>query len=159
MGIRRDGWFLCFLCILLGWAIMIFVAFVLLFLFSGTAEADNLPVAKVGNLYKFESHDSAARAALKAAVRVSKQYEVGGLVIQCGEWFAYTDPVTNRSTVRVHYRYEFPSECKIAALYHTHPHGEDAKLLSPTDQRNILTLKVPSYILAVKDRQVVTYEF
>lgn len=117
------------------------------------------PMARVINEHKFESADAAARAGLKAAIKVSTQHEAGGLVYNCEGVFVYTDPVTNRSLTYVLFDYQVPMDCEVAAMYHTHPGtGRDLHMLSSQDIHNMHRLSVPSYIVVVKTRMVSVYQ-
>lgn len=113
------------------------------------------PLATITNTDRFETYDAAARAALAVSAKLSKKYEYGGVVIKCGDLYAYTDPVTTKSPVEVRYDLEYDSTCTIAALYHTHPGtSHEARQFSDADRAAALRLKVPSYILAIQSKVV-----
>ncbi len=120
------------------------------------AQADSPPpTAKVTNEYRFETYDAAARAALQESVKLSKTYEYAGVVLQCGDLYAYTDPVTNNSKSKVHYHLEYTTNCHVVALYHTHPGGsDDANVASNADKALAMRFGVPSYIMVVKTKRV-----
>jgi proteasome lid subunit RPN8/RPN11 len=125
------------------------------------AQADSTPpVASVAaDSERFGDLDTAARAALDAAVRLSREFEYGGLVIKCGDTYAFTAPVTNRSTVSVRYRYAYPSTCLIAAMYHAHPTDSRwASGESAADMDARKHLGVPSYILVIRSGIVKVFE-
>lgn len=80
----------------------------------------NLPLAALPpEPIAYETVEQAVEAAFEAVPE--SQYEWGGAILECGDGYMYTAPVTTREPTRVSYRIGLPTGCQLAAIWHTHP--------------------------------------
>jgi hypothetical protein len=107
----------------------------------------------------FPTLNAAAVAALAAALSVSARYEYGGVLVACGGRHFATTPVTTYQEQRVEFTAEFPLDCTLAGLYHTHTgSGMDAAHFPATDIEQAHALGVPSYIVVAGEGTIHVYD-
>jgi hypothetical protein len=92
----------------------------------------------------YSTVEAAAKDGLAAAEALTDRFEAGLGIYQCGAAYAYLPPTTDGKKDRVSIRIMGSSECRLAAVAHTHPKGDTR--FSPADIKAACTLKVPSYI-------------
>lgn len=101
-------------------------------------------VAHSQDAQTFATADEAAVAGLTAAEALSPDFEAGGTIYLCGTRYAVMPPVTSHKRTSVDVTIYASAECKLIALYHTHPKG-DARYSVP-DIKAACSLHAVSYI-------------
>ena len=128
-----------------------------LFWGAGTASAaigESLPLALIQSARTFVTLDEAATAALAEALSRGEVYEWGGALFECGDKFFATEPVSAKRSAHVRFRIAKAAGCRLAGIYHTHPHGDAADRFSSGDVAVVQKLRVDSYIGVAQDRSV-----
>lgn len=117
------------------------------------------PVTRlVINALGFPTLNAAAVAALAAALAISARHEYGGVLLACEGGYFATAPVTTYQERRVDFKAEFPLECTLEGVYHTHPGPAlEAARFPMTDIVQARILSVPSYIVVAADGTVRVY--
>lgn len=100
--------------------------------------------AHAGALESYSTLETAAKAALIDAERLTADFEAGGAIYQCGAVYAYIAPVTQNKRGRVDIPVFELGECKLAGLYHTHPEGDSR--FSANDVRGICKRQTVGFI-------------
>ena len=98
---------------------MIRLAVILVFL-ALPVLADELPVAKIDRSQSFETVEAAVEATLNTLD--NHRYEWAGAIFECNEAFKSTSPITTGSQHEMSYRIRKPKNCRIVALWHSHPY-------------------------------------
>ncbi len=119
------------------------------------ALARALPIAKVTETVAYAAQNDAAVAALRVALPESGEHEFGGIIVELGGAFYYTDPVSNGDDGDIAFKAVLSAGSRFMAIYHTHPSMKrDARLFSPHDVDEARRLGVDSYIGVWRDGTV-----
>lgn len=122
---------------------------------AAAATAADLPLSVVSETEAYASPDQAAVAALKLAMPRSDRFENGGVIVERGGSFFYSEPVSNGQTGHIQFRAGVRKGDRLVALYHTHPSDEpQSRLFSWDDVAEAQKLGVNSYIGVLGDGTV-----
>lgn len=115
-----------------------------LWLFA-TAACAHVPVVSPDYSGYFETLDNALYYSLAQAMRLSAQYEHGGIVVRYKGMYYASPPVHSGSDRGVSFEQKYRGE--LVATYHTHLCiGDFQAKFSPVDIQNAVAAAVPSYL-------------
>ena len=108
----------------------------------------------------YDSHESAAIAALAALRGGDKSVERGGGILYNpqSQKYAFTQPVGQLDGAHFSASIAVPHGWQLSALYHSHPAGQQSTLFSDDDIAQAKQLKIPSYILAHYDDKIRAFD-
>lgn len=92
----------------------------------------------------YSTADDAAVAGLNLAEAMSDRFEVGSGIYQCGTRFAFMPLATSNKKDAVAITIYASAECRLAAVFHTHPKGDSR--YSVADIKSACSLHTVSYI-------------
>lgn len=102
--------------------------------------------------------DAAAHAGLGQVPVTPGSEQAGFLVANADGKYAYSNPVTQNHHDNFALKAQIKAGHKLAGIFHTHPGKDsDGQIFSPHDIEVANQLKVPSYVLFLKDGTVRKY--
>jgi hypothetical protein len=105
-----------------------------------------------------DSLDTAAHKAFSQSPAMQKAEQAGFMVVGPDGKYAFSNSVTQNDHDNFALRAQIAKGHKLAGIYHTHPGKDtDGQVFSPHDIEVANQLKVPSYVLFLKDGSVRRY--
>lgn len=118
-----------------------------------------IPVATVADGSPWHDDlDTAAHKAFGQSPDMQKAEQAGFMVAGPDGKYAFSNPVTQNDHDNFALRAQIKAGHKLAGIYHTHPGKDtDGQVFSPHDIEVANQLKVPSYVMFLKDGSVRKY--